>query len=57
MALVAFVVSFVSLSIMVSQSRGEFGPDVPVGWANRLEMLAYCVWLMTVAWQAVKLSR
>src|SRR5215218_6191207 len=57
MALVAFVVSFVSLGIMVSQSGGEFGPDVPVGWANRLEMLAYCVWLMTVAWQAVKLSR
>src|SRR5215204_4651909 len=57
MALVAFVVSFVSLGIMVSQSGGEFGPDVPVGWANRLEMLAYCIWLMTVAWQAVKLSR
>src|SRR5215217_1825913 len=57
LALVAFLVSFVSLGVMVSRSGGEFGPDLLVGWPNRLEMLAYCVWLMTVAWQAVKLSR
>ena len=55
LALVAFVVSFFSLGVMVSQSGGKFGPDVLVGWPNRIEMLAYCVWLMTVAWQAVKL--
>ena len=55
LALVAFVVSFFSLGVMLSQSGGEFGPDVLVGWPNRIEMLAYCVWLMTVAWQAVKL--
>lgn len=28
---------------------GGFGPDVPVGWPNRLVMLAYCVWLITAA--------
>jgi hypothetical protein len=55
LALVAFVVSFVSLGVMVSQSGGEFGPEVLVGWPNRFEMLAYCVWLMTVAWHSVKL--
>lgn len=27
-----------------------------VGWANRLLVLAYCVWVMTVAWQALKLD-
>ena len=57
LALVAFVVSFFSLGVMVSQSGGKFGPDVLVGWPNRFEILAYCVWLMTVAWQAVKLRR
>src|SRR5215203_7027010 len=57
LALVAFVVSFVSLGVMVSHSGGKFGSDVLVGWPNRFEVLAYCVWLMTVAWQAVKLSR
>jgi Protein of unknown function (DUF998) len=56
-ALVAFLVSFASLGVMVSQSGGRFGPDVLVGWPNRIEVLAYGVWLMTVAWQAVKLSR
>jgi hypothetical protein len=54
LALVAFVVSFISLGVMVSQSGGKFGPDVLVGWPNRFEMLAYSVWLMTVAWQAIK---
>ena len=55
LALVAFLVSFVSLGVMVSQSGGKFGPDVLVGWPNRIEILAYSVWLMTVAWQAIKL--
>jgi hypothetical protein len=57
LALVAFVVSFVSLGVMVSQSGGKFGPEVLVGWPNRFEVVAYCVWLMTVAWQALKLCR
>jgi len=55
LALVAFVVSFFSLGVMASQSGGKFGPDVLVGWPNRLEVVAYSVWLMVVAWQAVKL--
>ena len=57
LALAAFLVSFVSLGVMVSQSGGRFGPDVPVGWPNRIEMLAYCGWLMSVAWHALQLSR
>ena len=54
LALVAFVVSFVSLSVMVSRSGGEFGPDVLVGWPNRIEIVAYSVWLMVVARQAIR---
>jgi hypothetical protein len=57
LALVAFVVSFVSLGVMASQSGGEFGPEVLVGWPNRFEVLAYSAWLMVVAWQALRLSR
>jgi hypothetical protein len=57
LALVAFVVSFVSLGVMVSQSGGKFGPDVLVGWPNRFEVVAYSVWLMVVALHAVQLSR
>ena len=55
LALVGFLVSFFSLGLMLSQSNGAFGPDVLVGWPTRLEILAYCVWLMVVAWQAIRL--
>lgn len=54
LALVAFVVSFVSMGIMVSQNDGKFGPQVLVGWPNRFEILAYSVWLMVVARQAIR---
>ena len=57
LALVAFLVSFVSLGVMVSQSGGEFGPDVPVGWPNRFEVLAYSAWVMVVARQAIQVRR
>jgi Protein of unknown function (DUF998) len=54
LALVAFVVSFVSLVVMLSQSNGKFGPDVFVGWPNRIEIVAYSAWLMVTAWQAIR---
>jgi hypothetical membrane protein len=28
-----------------------------VGWANRLLIIVYCAWVMTVAWQALKLRK
>jgi Protein of unknown function (DUF998) len=54
LALVAFLVSFVSVGLMVSQSGGKFGPDVSVGWPNRIEIVAYSGWLMVAAWQAIR---
>jgi hypothetical protein len=54
LALVAFVASFVSLGVVVSQSSGKFGPDVLVGWPNRFEILAYSVWVIVVARQAIR---
>jgi hypothetical protein len=57
LALLSFLVSFSSLSVMLSQHDGRFGPDVLVGWPNRLEILAYSVWLMVVAWHATQLRK
>jgi hypothetical protein len=57
LTLVAFLVSFLSLGVMLSQSGGEFGPEVLVGWPNRFEILAYSAWLMVVARQAIQVSR
>ncbi len=28
-----------------------------VGWANRFLIVVYCVWVMTIAWQALKLNQ
>lgn len=58
LAVVAFLVSSVSSvssGVMLSQHDGKFGPEVLVGWPNRVEVLAYSVWLMTVAWHAIQL--
>ena len=33
---------------------GEANPDAWFGWANRFLILAYNIWLMTVAWRMVK---
>jgi len=57
LALIGFLVSFLSLGFLLSQSGGQFGPGVPVGWPTRFEILGYCVWLMVVAWQTVRLGR
>jgi hypothetical protein len=35
-------------------SHGGFGPDVPVGWANRLMFVAYFGWLGSVSWPLAK---
>ena len=57
LALLSFLVSSSSLSIMLSQHDGRFGPDVLIGWPNRLEVLAYSVWLTVVAWHAAQLRQ
>jgi hypothetical protein len=36
--------------------RGRFGPDVPVGWSTRFEIVTYDLWLMVVAWCAIRVS-
>lgn len=57
LAWIGFLFSFLSLGVMLSQSGGRFGPEVLVGWPNRLEVLTYSVWLMVVAWRAAEVTR
>ena len=52
-SLLAFVVSMV---VMLPRSGGEFGPDVLIGWPNRLFVAAMSAWLMVVARRADRLS-
>jgi hypothetical protein len=39
----------------LAQTGGQFGPDVLIGWPNRIVITTYSVWLMAVASQATKL--
>jgi hypothetical protein len=55
-AVLGFLVSFVSLSAMLAHTDGQFGPDVWVGWPNRLEVLGYSGWLITVGWRELGLA-
>ncbi len=41
-----------SMAVMLPRNEGKLGPEVLIGWPNRLMMLGYCIWLLTVAWHA-----
>jgi hypothetical protein len=53
MVLATFILT---VAVMLPKAGG-FGPDVLIGWPNRLLMVAYCAWLMTAAWHTLKLTR
>jgi hypothetical protein len=38
-------------------AKGTLGPDVFIGWPNRLFIVGYSLWLMVVAWYEIQLSR
>jgi hypothetical protein len=50
-----FLISFVSITSLTAQHAGVFGPDVPIGWPNRVGILAGCAWIMVIAWQATRI--
>ena len=52
---ISLVLMLATLFIGLSHSGGAFGPTVLIGWPNRFLIIAYCGWLMTVAWQANQL--
>jgi hypothetical protein len=54
LAWVGFVVLTVSMVVLLPQHGGQLGPDVVVGWQNRLMVVAYVAWLMTAGWCAMQ---
>jgi hypothetical protein len=42
---------------MMTLKRGIAGVQVPIGWPNRLLVVIYAVWAMSVAWRAIGLHR
>jgi Protein of unknown function (DUF998) len=45
------------LLVAVLQHDGTAGPDVLLGWPNRTFAVAYSVWLMAVAWKAIRVQK
>lgn len=54
---VSIVLMVVMMFIGLSQSGGEFGPGVLIGWPNRLVVLAYCGWLMVAAREMILVKK
>ena len=52
--LLAFVGFVVHLSIFVIPLGDYYGPGLQIGWPPRILFLTYMVWLITLAWQAIK---
>jgi hypothetical protein len=45
------------LAAMLTLTRSIGGVEVSIGWPNRLLVATYTLWLMCVAWQALRLRR
>ncbi len=54
--LLGLVASQVHLAVFVLPlGEGAYGPGVHIGWPPRFLLLSYMVWLITLAWQAIRL--
>lgn len=65
-SVILMAATFIILMVTYTQAGGEMTSEVIVlppgvialvGWANRLLIIAYNAWLMTVAWRAVNAPR
>jgi hypothetical protein len=57
LAWIGFAVLTVSMAVLLPESGGQLGPDVPVGWPGRFLVAAYAAWLLVAAGSAITLSR
>lgn len=48
--LLGLVIFVASMIVMLPRNGGQPGPEVLVGWPNRIMILAHCAWLMPIAW-------
>jgi hypothetical protein len=54
---ISLVAMFVLMSVWMSASGGQFSPDTPIGWLNRLVVLAYLTWTMLTAAAAAAIAQ
>jgi len=49
------LVIFIGSVAVMFPSDGKFGPQVLIGWPNRFFIATHAIWLITVAWQSLRL--
>lgn len=54
---ISLVVMFVCMAAWLSASQGRFGPDVPLGWLNRIAIITYLAWVMLTAATAAGIAQ
>lgn len=54
---ISLVLMMVILSVALSGTNGQFGPDVPAGWPNRFAVATYLAWVMLTAAQAADIAQ
>jgi hypothetical protein len=47
----------VYMAVLIGQAQGNLGPDVLVGWPNRVLILAYDLWMLSLAGCAVRVHQ
>lgn len=50
------LILFIASMAVLFPADGKFGPNVLLGWQNRIMITAQCIWLIVVAKQAVKIN-
>ncbi|HMF72980.1 MAG TPA: DUF998 domain-containing protein [Flavitalea sp.] len=54
--LICLVVMFATVFMGLSKTGGKFGPDVLAGWANRLLVVSWYIWLVLIAKNIIRIS-
>jgi hypothetical protein len=49
---ISVAVMVASIAVLLPLNGGAFGPAVAIGWSNRLVVLSYAAWLITLGWGA-----
>jgi hypothetical protein len=52
--LIGLAIFIVSMARMLPPPGTMIGPDVLVGWPNRILVLTHCAWILPVAWRAAQ---
>jgi hypothetical protein len=54
---ISLVAMFLFMAAWLSASHGQFGPDVPLGWLNRIVVITYLAWAMLTAAAAAGIAQ